>query len=150
MKVTNVSSISDIHTRLPHLVFVLMTFPSPSSAGSLSINALHDCVYICIRQLSSFRAPTLWFIDLTVATCHIQSTFLSLCQFVQEKTDKIRKYSKSAIFVWYENGRRRLLGAQSIYTERAPLRSLMKQEIRTSVAEETAHGWSALGCHWLW
>ena len=25
------------------------------------------CVYIYIRQLSSFRAPTLWFIDLTVA-----------------------------------------------------------------------------------
>ena len=36
-------------------------------------------VYIYIRQLSSFRAPTLWLIDLTVATCHIQDTFLSLC-----------------------------------------------------------------------
>ena len=31
-----------------------------------------------------------------------------------EKTDKTREYSKSVIFVWYENGRRRLLGAQSI------------------------------------
>ena len=31
--------------------------------------------------------------------------------------DKTRKYSKSAIFVWYEYGRRRLLGAQSINTE---------------------------------
>ena len=53
------------------------------------------CVYIHIRQLSSFRAPTLWFIDLTVATCHIQYNFPSLCQFVHEKTDKTRKYSKA-------------------------------------------------------
>ena len=36
-----------------------------------------------------------------------------------EKTDKTRKYSKSAIFVWYENGRRQLVCAQSINTERA-------------------------------
>ena len=40
----------------------------------LNINALRACVYIYIRQLSSFRGPTLWFIDLTVATCHIQYT----------------------------------------------------------------------------
>ena len=34
-----------------------------------------------IRQLSLFRAPImLWFIDLTVATCHIHYTLLSLCQ----------------------------------------------------------------------
>ena len=36
-----------------------------------------------------------------------------------EKTDKTREYSaKSVIFVWYENGRWRLLGAQSINSER--------------------------------
>ena len=35
------------------------------------VNALRACVYIYIRQLSSFRAPTLWFIDLTVTPCHI-------------------------------------------------------------------------------
>ena len=87
------------------------------SRSSLSINALRACVYIYIRQLSSFRAPTLWFIDLTVATCHIQYTFLSLCQFFHEKSDKTRKYSKSVIVVWYENVHRRLLGAQSINTE---------------------------------
>ena len=67
---------------------------------------LRTCVYIYIRQLSSFRVPTLWFIDPTVATCHIQYTFLSLRQFV-----------KSAMFVRYENGRRPLLGAQSINIE---------------------------------
>ena len=44
-------------------------------------NALRACVSIYIRQLSSFRVPTLWFIDLAVATCHIQYTFLSLFRF---------------------------------------------------------------------
>ena len=39
---------------------------------ALSINALHACVCIDILKLSSFRAPTLLFIDLTVATCNIQ------------------------------------------------------------------------------
>ena len=90
---------------------------SPFPHKLLSINALRARVYIYIRQLSSFRAPTLWFIDLTVATCHTQYTFLSLCQFFQEKTDKTGNTQKSAIFVWYENGRRRLRGAQSIGTE---------------------------------
>ena len=50
----------------------------------LSINTLRACVYIYIRQLSSFKAPT-WFIDLTVASCHIQCTFLSFCQFLFTK-----------------------------------------------------------------
>ena len=49
--------------------------------SDLFIFTLRACVYIYIRQLSSFMAPTSWFIDLTVATCHIQYTFLSLCQF---------------------------------------------------------------------
>ena len=73
-------------------------------------------IFISGSSISSFRAPTLWFINLTVATCHIQCTFLGLCQFLHEKTDKTWKYLKSAIFIWYENGRRRLLGAQSINT----------------------------------
>ena len=54
---------------------------APLNKEALSINAFYACVYIYIQQLSSFRVPTLWFIDLTVATCHIQYTFLSLCQF---------------------------------------------------------------------
>ena len=41
--------------------------------------------------------------------------------FFNEKTDKTRGYSKSAIFVSYENGRRRLLGAQGINTDGASL-----------------------------
>ena len=77
--------------------------------------------YIYIRQLSYFRVPTLGFIDLTVATCHIQCNFLSLCQFFSQENGQNTKICESAIFVWYENGRRRSLGAQSINTERASL-----------------------------
>ena len=90
--------------------------------GSLSIKALHACVYIYIRQLSSFRAPTLWFIDLNVTTCHIQYSFFWVYHFFfHEKTDKAWKFSKSTIFIWYANGCRRFLGVQSINTERAAL-----------------------------
>ena len=80
------------------------------------------------RQLSSFnRAPTLWFIDLTVATCHIRYTFLSLCQLFSGENGQKTKIVEVRHFVWYENGgenagRQRLLGAQS--TERAHLTSL--------------------------
>ena len=77
------------------------------------INASCAWIYIYIQQLSSFRGPTLWFIDLTVATCYIQYTseFRPIC-FTRKRTKQ--KYSKAAIFVSYENDRRRLLGAQSI------------------------------------
>ena len=59
--------------------------------SSLGINALRACVYIYIRQLSSFRATTLWFIDLAVATCYIQYTFLSLCQFLSRENGQNTK-----------------------------------------------------------
>ena len=59
-------------------------------------------------------------IDLIVYNCHNKYTFLSFCHFFwREKTDKTRKYLKFAIFVCPENGRQRLLAAQSINTERA-------------------------------
>ena len=62
----------------------------------LSINDLCACVYIYIQQLSSFRAPTLWFIDLSLATCHIQHTFLRLAMLAQQKEQykaaKVEKY----------------------------------------------------------
>ena len=45
-----------------------------------SLSTLHACVYVYIWQLSPFRAPTLLFINLTVTTCHIQYTFLTLCK----------------------------------------------------------------------
>ena len=46
----------------------------------LIVNALRAVFMIYIRQLRALGAPTLWFIDLNVATGHIQYTFLSLCQ----------------------------------------------------------------------
>ena len=82
-----------------------------------SINALGACVYISIRQLSSFRAPTLWFIDLTVASCHIQYTFLNLCRFFSRENGQntkileVRYHTKMAADV--------NTGTQSINTERA-------------------------------
>ena len=60
--------------------FVLL-IARPPLKEALSINALRACVYIYIRQVSSFRAPTWWFIVLTVAAYHIQYTSLSSCQF---------------------------------------------------------------------
>ena len=57
----------------------------------------------------------MWFIDLTVATWRIQIHFSEFMSFLfHEKTEKTQEY-----FAWYENGGRRLLGAQSINTERA-------------------------------
>ena len=41
--------------------------------------------------LNSFRVPTLWFIDLTVAACHIEYTFLSLCQFFLRENEQHTK-----------------------------------------------------------
>ena len=74
-------------------------WPVSWPSGDATALFIRACVYIYIRQLSSLKAPTLWFIDPTVATCHIQYTFLSLCQFFHEKTPKTRKHSKSAIFM---------------------------------------------------
>ena len=86
--------------------------------SSLSIIALCACVYICIWQLSS-SAPTLWFIDLTVATR--LAIFNNIYTFLQE----FMPLPKSAIFIWYENDHWWLLhvvhvGIQSINNERAP------------------------------
>ena len=55
------------------------------------LNALRACVYIYIQLLSYFRAPTLWFIDVTIATCHVRYTFLSLCQFFSRENGQNTK-----------------------------------------------------------
>ena len=104
----------NIHVAWPHQLSV-DTKEAPSV-----INALHDCVYIFY---SSFRASMLWFIDLTVATCHIQYTFSEFTAIFLT-----RKLTKQ------ENTRRRLFlydtkmaadgywaRAQSINTKRASL-----------------------------
>ena len=115
--------ISQIYTNLDHLV------PVDSITSNIShkifiivkalrvLNALHACVYIYIR-LSSFRVPTLWFIYPTVATCHIQYIFLSLCQsFLQENRQNMKILGLPFSYDIYENGSYRLLGTQSINTE---------------------------------
>ena len=79
------------------LHFMLLASPFPHKCilillrGSLSINDFFACVYIYIRQLSSFKGPTLRFIDLTVGNCHIQYTFLSLCQFLSQENGQNTK-----------------------------------------------------------
>ena len=105
-------SLSSFPLPLPLLLLLYTHFKE-----FLSINALCTFVHIYIWQLSSFRAPTLWFIGLTVATCHIQYTFLSLWQFFFNRRWTKCENTQSS----YENGRRRLLGMQSIKTERASL-----------------------------
>ena len=75
---------------------------------------MRACVYIYIRQLSSFRAPRLWFIDLTVASCPILYNFLSLCPFVSGENGQNTRMLEVRHFRMIRNGRRRLLGAQSI------------------------------------
>ena len=68
---------------------------------ALSSNALRACVYIYIQQLRSFRAPMLWFINLTVPTCLVQYIFLSLCQFLLgPKAPSQEMQSVSSSFFW--------------------------------------------------
>ena len=62
-----------------------------------------------IWQLISFRALTLWFIDVAVATCHIQYTFRSLWQFFSRENGQNTKILEVSHFRMI-----RLLGAQSI------------------------------------
>ena len=90
--------LSFIKEKLPvlkWLCWLFRTLTKALSRISLSINALHTCVYIYIRELSSFRAPTLWFIDLTVVTCHIQYTFPSLYPFVCTRQQTKHKHIPS-------------------------------------------------------
>ena len=47
--------------------------------------------------------------------------FWVYANFFHKKTDKTRQYSKSAIFIWHQNGHGRLLGVQSINTGRPSL-----------------------------
>ena len=72
---------------------------------ALSINVLRACVYIYNRQLSSFRVPTLWFIGLTVATCHIQYTCLSLGQLFLRENGQNTKILKVRLLVWRKHRR---------------------------------------------
>ena len=95
---------------------------------SLSINALRACVYSYIRQLSSFRAPTLWFIDLTVATCLI----LARKRTKHEKTRSIPKWPPT------------IQGAQSINTEQASLKAWKRSKESVLKRREISCRWCAV------
>ena len=63
-----------------------------------------------------------------------------------EKTDKTREYSKSAIFVWYENGRRRLLGAQSINSFGPAPCCLTVLLVKASISDWLSRATRCFGC----
>ena len=71
-----------------HLFKVLTMVKRPSQA----VNALRAWVYIYTLLLSYFRVLSLWFIDLTVATCYIQYIFLSFMLIVSRGNGPTRKY----------------------------------------------------------
>ena len=55
---------------------------------------------LCAPVFIFTSGSTLWFIDLTVATCHIQYTFLSLCQcFSRENGQNMRSRSPLSSYV---------------------------------------------------
>ena len=69
--------------------------------------------------------------------------FWVYANFFHEKTDKTQTYSKFAIFVCYENGRRRLLGAQSINTEELVFERMRAFEFSvSSVSGQSVKCWS--------
>ena len=72
----------------PNIIHLLLTRLYQLTTRTLMLSM---CSYIYIRQLCSFRAPTLWFIDPTDATCHVQYTFLNLCQFFSQENGQKTK-----------------------------------------------------------
>ena len=64
----------------------------------------------------------MWFILLTVATCHIQYTFLSLCRFCFTRKQTKHENTRSPPFSYHTKMAANVsTSAQSINTERAPL-----------------------------
>ena len=85
--------VADINKNAPNYISHSVSSPPQYLVlfkEALTINGLRASFYVHIRQLSSFKAPTLWFIDLTVATYHmrLQCTFLSLWFFFTRKRTK--------------------------------------------------------------
>ena len=60
---------------------LLLAAAAALTGSSKGCHLTIPCLAPGANILNSFRVPTLWFIDLTVAACHIEYTFLSLCQF---------------------------------------------------------------------
>ena len=90
------------------------------TSGSSTLFGLTRCgLSVWLSLLAIFNA---------IFWASFNAFFLSFFFFLFFSRENVQntKNSKSAIFIWYENGRRRLLGAQSINTERASWSSGMK------------------------
>ena len=86
----------------------------------LSVLMLCPPVFISTSGCSALLGRPRCGLSIWLLLIAIFNTLFWVCaNFFHDKTGKTRKYSKSAIFLWYENGCRQLLGAQSINTERA-------------------------------
>ena len=144
-----------------HIIITTLLCPSPDATYNFITPKMKDwcnpallfctCVSTYIRQLSSFRAPTLCFIDLTLATCHIQYTFISLFQFISRENEEKKTIILGVRhFVWYENGRWRLLGAQSINTDRASWTAGIQQCCHNSPAQVLRQpvNWHSVNWHY--
>ena len=73
-------------------------FISWSFKEAITVDALRACIYIYIRQLSSFGAATLWFIDLFVAYVPDLNTLLSLFHFFPRRTRTKHENTRSLLF----------------------------------------------------
>ena len=94
---------------------------------ALSVSTLCASVFIFTPGSSALLGHPRCGLSIWLSPLVIFSTlFWAYAHVFHEKTDKTRKYSKSAIFVWKENGRQWLLDAQSINTERV---SVTKKEL---------------------
>ena len=94
--ISSIIAPSNLKTRHWHMCLTTLVYYSTTRAivnlkmlitkfSTLSNNASSLCLYICIWQLSSFRAPRLWFTHLTVAICQIQYIFRSLHQLISRE-----------------------------------------------------------------
>ena len=79
-------------------------------------------MFIFTSSISALLGHTRCGLSISLLLLAILNTlFWVYANFFHKKTGKIWECSKSAIIVWYENGRWLLLGAQSINSERASL-----------------------------
>ena len=109
------------------LFFKFRDSVSPESVKfkeALSVLMLRGPMFIFISGSSALLGHprcglSIWLLLLAI----FNTLFWVYANVFHEKMDKTWKYLKSAIFVWYENGHRQSLGAQSINAERASLMS---------------------------
>ena len=109
-------------------------------------NALSVCVYI-IRQLSSLRAPTLWFIDLTTWLLTIFNTLFWLYTnfFRRKRTKHENTRSLSLSYHMKMPNTDVNTGAQIINTERASLMARKERKFCCQISPD-----QVIWHHFLW